>query len=99
EDHTITDARQRLLHFRQHDHVRLYGRDFRDRLCTAALDVHEYIAFGQEAIENGLVIGDKIFVCTKANKKRLNSLGLVQALSDVPSTPEGGEAAAISAAE
>lgn len=69
EDDKIADARQRLLHFGQHDHVRLYGRDFRDRLGAAPLDVHEYTASGREAIENGLVIGDKIFVCTKSDKK------------------------------
>jgi SAM-dependent methyltransferase len=66
EDPTIIEPKERDLHFRQHDHVRLYGADFRDRLAAAGFTFKELTAFGREAIEYGLLMGDKIFVCTKA---------------------------------
>ena len=64
EDRTIIDPSERELHFGQHDHVRIYGADFRDRLTTAGFVFEEHTAFGREAIEYGLLMGDKIFVCT-----------------------------------
>jgi SAM-dependent methyltransferase len=39
EDPTVTDPEQRLARFGQRDHVRVYGRDFEDRLREAGFDV------------------------------------------------------------
>lgn len=63
EDATITNPLDREIHFGQHDHVRVYGSDFRDRLKSAGLTFYEYSASGKDAIENGLIMGDRIFIC------------------------------------
>jgi hypothetical protein len=39
EDPSVTDPEQRLARFGQRDHVRVYGRDFEDRLREAGFDV------------------------------------------------------------
>jgi SAM-dependent methyltransferase len=39
EDPTVTDPAERLRRFGQHDHVRLYGRDFPARVREAGFDV------------------------------------------------------------
>lgn len=41
EDPSITDPREREKHFLQKDHVRLYGRDYAQRLGTAGFKVSE----------------------------------------------------------
>jgi SAM-dependent methyltransferase len=48
EDATITDPVERLRAFRQHDHVRIYGRDFDERLTKSGL-AFEVITFGDYA--------------------------------------------------
>lgn len=39
EDPSVTDPEERLRRFHQRNHVRLYGRDFYDRLSDAGFDV------------------------------------------------------------
>ncbi len=39
EDDTITDPKEREKHFGQYDHVRLYGKDYGDRLAKSGLQV------------------------------------------------------------
>jgi SAM-dependent methyltransferase len=39
EDPSITDPEERRRVFWQHDHVRLYGRDYRDRIAAAGFEV------------------------------------------------------------
>lgn len=41
EDLSITDPKERLEHFGQEDHVRIYGRDYADRLRQGGFDVVE----------------------------------------------------------
>lgn len=41
EDDTITDKRERALIFGQYDHVRIYGRDYFDKLRTIGFTVEE----------------------------------------------------------
>ena len=65
ENPVITDKQDRLRHFGQFDHVRIYGRDFRDRLKNAGFHIHEHTAYGPDAVKFGLLRGDKVFVCTK----------------------------------
>ncbi len=45
EDSTITDERLREEHFGQFDHVRIYGRDYIDRLENAGFKVTPYSAY------------------------------------------------------
>jgi len=65
EDPAITSEQDRQRHFGQFDHVRIYGRDFRDRLEMAGFDINEYSTDGSDAVKYGLVRGDKVFACTK----------------------------------
>ena len=65
EDPAITSERDRQRHFGQFDHVRIYGRDFRDRLKMAGFDISEYSANGSDAVKYGLIRGEKVFACTK----------------------------------
>ncbi len=41
EDFSITDPKERTKHFGQYDHVRIYGRDYFDRLRAVGFDVKE----------------------------------------------------------
>lgn len=65
EDDTIKDANERLIHFGDADHVRVYGTDFLQRLTNAGFNVKVETAFGKEAVKFGLIMGDKIFLCNK----------------------------------
>ena len=67
EDDTIIDSKCRLVHFGQDDHVRVYGRDFINRLTGAGFRVKVHTAFGKEAVKFGLIMGEKIFLCSKAD--------------------------------
>jgi SAM-dependent methyltransferase len=67
EDPSITDPDERRAAFWQHDHVRLYGRDFRDRVAAAGFAV-ELIAMtdvlgSRAAARYGLLPVDLIHVC------------------------------------
>ena len=65
EDDTIKDSSERLIHFGDPDHVRVYGTDLIQRLTDAGFQVRVYTAFGKEAVKYGLIMGDKVFLCTK----------------------------------
>ncbi len=70
EDSSITSKEERLKHFGQDDHVRIYGKeDFPFRLKQAGfkVTVTEYAKqLGEKEIEQfGLWKDEKIFVCTK----------------------------------
>jgi hypothetical protein len=41
EDHTITDRKERAKIFGQYDHVRVYGRDYFDKLRSIGFKVDE----------------------------------------------------------
>jgi SAM-dependent methyltransferase len=66
EDNTITDSNERLVHFGQEDHIRVYGADFIQRLTDAGFRVNVHTAGGKEAVKFGLFMGEKIFLCSKA---------------------------------
>ncbi len=65
EDDTVSDPAQREIHFGQNDHVRVYGADFASRLAEAGFDITVQTAFGREAIDHGLIMGEKLFLCRK----------------------------------
>lgn len=67
ENPSVTATGDRELHFDQADHVRYYGRDFRDRLREAGFNrIEEIGADGEQVVRYGLLRGEKIFVCMKA---------------------------------
>ena len=66
ENEYIKNKSERELHFGQHDHVRYYGRDFRERLKAAGFKrVVEHTAEGSEVLQYALLRGEKIFICFK----------------------------------
>ncbi len=67
ENKSAKTAFDRELHFGQHDHVRYYGRDFRDRLKLAGFNkVEEHTAEGDAVLKYGLLRGEKFFICSKS---------------------------------
>lgn len=66
ENPSITTNEGRMLYFGQDDHVRFYGRDFRDRIAKGGFKLREEItAQGDDVIRYGLVRGEKVFVFQK----------------------------------
>jgi len=65
EDSSIQSPEERELHFGQSDHIRYYGRDFRDRLNEAGFIFDEITAEGPDVISYSLLRGEKFFVCRK----------------------------------
>jgi len=70
EDASIVTPKDREKNFGQNDHVRIYGRDFKDRLEAAGFKVNEsdfVNALGTTGIEKySLDAREKIFFCTKS---------------------------------
>lgn len=65
ENPAITTPADRLLHFGQADHVRIYGRDFRDRIRSAGFTLSEYTAVEPDVLTYGLTRGETLFIATK----------------------------------
>ena len=65
EDPTITLQEDRELHFGQKDHVRLYGRDFRDRLTHAGFRLSEFRGQPRECGIYRLIPGETVFAAFK----------------------------------
>jgi len=55
----------RILYFNQHDHVRFFGSDFRERLEQAGFVVDEFTAVEPAVSQCGLIRGEKVFLCRK----------------------------------
>ncbi|WP_457610018.1 class I SAM-dependent methyltransferase [Lutibacter sp.] len=69
EDSTITSAEERTKHFGQYDHVRIYGKDYFDKLRTIGFTVNE-IDYSSKLPNNliekyCLVKGEILPVCFK----------------------------------
>ena len=69
EDFSITSPEERAKHFGQYDHVRVYGRDYFNRLRSAGFNVQEIdysSTISDELIKKYcLVKGEILPVCTK----------------------------------
>lgn len=66
ENPLVQSPADRTLHFGQHDHVRYYGRDFRQRGTDAGFElVREVTAEGSDVLDYGLQRGEKVFVFRK----------------------------------
>ena len=69
EDFSITSPEERAKHFGQYDHVRVYGRDYFDRLRAVGFEVHE-VDYSQQLSEKEidrfrLMKGEILPVCLK----------------------------------
>lgn len=62
---TASGPDERLLYFGQHDHVRVFGNDARQRLAAPGFVVEEYTAVEPFVSRHGLTRGEKIFLCRK----------------------------------
>jgi SAM-dependent methyltransferase len=67
ENVAVSKPCERLLHFGQHDHVRFFGRDARERIKAAGFDLNEFTAEEPDVTRYGLQRGEKIF----AGRKRM----------------------------
>jgi SAM-dependent methyltransferase len=69
EDPAIVDPAERLRRFGQADHVRLYGRDYTERLEQAGFVVERYsfqAEFGEPAARrHGLMPDEELFICRR----------------------------------
>lgn len=57
--------RDRVLYFGQRDHVRMFGRDVRDRITDAVFSLGEFTAEEPDVTRYGLARGEKVFIATK----------------------------------
>lgn len=58
------DERERV--FGDRAKLRLYGgADFRDLIRNAGFELKSYVAEARPAVENGLALGDKVYVCSR----------------------------------
>lgn len=55
----------KILYFNQEDHIRMFGRDFRDRLQAPGFVVEEFTAVEPYVSRHGLIRGEKVFICRK----------------------------------
>jgi len=55
----------RELHFGQSDHIRYYGRDFRDRFRDVGFTLREFVGTGEEAVTYSLLRGERVFIGEK----------------------------------
>ena len=68
EDPTITDPQERIRRFGQYDHVRMYGRDYPQRLKNAGFNVEEIDMvkqLGREKSDSYGLNGELLYVCHK----------------------------------
>lgn len=70
EDPSITDPEERLRVFGQHDHVRRYGKDYKDRLAETGFNVRVIHAtdFATDEEIKKMRLGSEIYYCTKPGK-------------------------------
>ena len=65
ENPDITDGTGRLLHFGQRDHIRIFGKDLRDRIRAAGFGLDEATATEPDVHRYGLMRGETVFIATK----------------------------------
>lgn len=66
ENATHTSSADRTKYFGQADHVRMFGRDVRDRISEAGFDLNEFTSDEPNVSRYGLMRGEKLFIVTKA---------------------------------
>ena len=73
ENPEITAKADRLLHFGQADHARIFGRDLRDRIRAAGFMLDEMTAVEPDVHRYGLMRGETVFIATKPGPKNRSS--------------------------
>ena len=61
----VNPGKEAEVYFGQKDHVRFYGKDFRERLRKAGFTLQEITAAGENVIKYGLIRGEKLFIGIK----------------------------------
>ncbi|MEO0819025.1 MAG: class I SAM-dependent methyltransferase [Pseudomonadota bacterium] len=65
ENPEVTTEFDRLKHFGQRDHVRRFGRDFRDRVRAAGFTLDEVTTEPADCVRYSLLPGERIFLASK----------------------------------
>jgi SAM-dependent methyltransferase len=69
EDPSLTDPAERIRRFGQYDHVRVYGRDYPERLREAGFQVtpihYSETLPAEEFHRYALMPGEVLYVCTR----------------------------------
>lgn len=65
ENPEVTSKPERLLHFGQADHSRIFGRDLRDRIRASGFVLDEFTAVEPDVHRYGLMRGETVFIATK----------------------------------
>jgi SAM-dependent methyltransferase len=58
-------SQDRILYYNQHDHLRFFGSDLRNRLRKGGFQIDEYTAVEPDVSKYGLIRGEKVFLCQK----------------------------------
>lgn len=67
ENNAVKSDEDRWLHYGQGDHIRYYGRDFRQRIERGGFKlIKEITAEGEDVIKYGLLRGEKVFIFRKS---------------------------------
>lgn len=61
----VTSLSEREVHFGKADHVRWYGRDFRQRVADAGFGLSEVMTERSSVVQYSLMKGEKTFVARK----------------------------------
>ena len=69
EDPKIVSRAERALHFGQADHLRIYGRDLRDRIRAPGFVLEEVTAVEPDVLRFGLLRGETVFLATKPERQ------------------------------
>ena len=65
EDPAIILEPDRLLHFGQEDHIKLFGADVREHIAAAGFEIEEFTAVEPFVHRYSLLRGSKLFICRK----------------------------------
>lgn len=65
ENAQVDGGPARFLHFGQSDHVRMYGRDFRNRIRAAGFQLGQVVAQEPDVMTYGLMRGETLFIATR----------------------------------
>ena len=65
ENPAVASEADRVLHFGQRDHVRMFGRDIRDRIRAAGFELEDFVAVEPDVLTYGLWRGETIFMAWK----------------------------------
>jgi len=71
ENAAVHTESERFMHFGQSDHIRIYGRDFRDRIKGAGFSIEEFTGTGDDCVKYGLMRGERVFILQRKSPTAL----------------------------